>query len=778
MLKIGDLIESSQLSVYRLPRGTRYLVAEALDKDPDEVKAYLKLVDYRDRCMHGYFIVNYDVPQIGMCEQQHGYNNYMIGKWTTEVPMKINGKEVKGIQTMSENHYPAFFYQLLYHFAGEPWRPHGQPGHADVSVCLGINHFVKRLRELGYGELWGLDEELRILDQAALGSKLREPELFHACVRAFVAFPYLPTDALDGLLRSTWKEQKFSRAYLRPRGVRLVALPIKDMGSLQGFLFIKLERGQRPDRVARQIGRVIDQFPPMIRAAREADFLHIPIKPGDNPVEHLVRHLPVVQSWGRIEVIRNDQCLYYAEDCECENEKRLRGWKLIKAAEEVTAADAPADVGLVRKGFLQAGADLLEEGPAPSSGNFDALKLSDILDPRILPGCTDEDRQRFGDLELRFFPHEDDKGVYDSATHWPERKRQIIRLLSVLLERHRTYRHGLQAAVSAVMSRNVAHNLHSHITPRVTLEKIRERLENLKYGGNLLEVIQDLRDRWDDYLQRRSDFLAEVTSEPLMTTEPRWFYREVVLKLAENVLWMDNIAANEGIYIDRLKFRVWINGKEMNATYRCCPSSSSCGCSSITFPDNPLLYPMRCQTCQNPGCDCRTRHGTTTEVLTAVSIEGEDVEVELPGPVGEHAFYGFLENFVRNAAKHNKDKLNGVRCLEVWMCLREENDEFYSLRIWDNVSDPCKVKDIQQQIRQELIDSEGKLRRQAWGIAEMKVTAALLAGCPDFTRMGEFLEVEQRPSCSCHKNSNGLVYRLRLMRPKRVIWLRRDHGGG
>ena len=756
MLEIKNLIESSQLSVYRLPRGTRYLVAEALGKAPEKVKAHLTLVDYRDRCMHDYFIINDDVPQIKKCEGQNGCN-YMINGWTEEVVIKINGRQVKEeTQTMSGNHYPAFFYWLLVHFAKEPWRPHGQPGHAveavkglaeDVSVlasyCRGVNHFVERLRKLGYDKLWGLDEELHILDQAALGSELRKPELFHACVRAFVAFPFLPTDALDGLIRRILKKKEFSWVYIKVKvgKVRLVAFPIKDMGSLQGFLFIKLERGQRPDRVARQIGRVIEQFPPMIRAAREADFLHIPLKPGDDPVEHLVRHLPVVQSWRRIEVRRNDQCSYYAEDCECEHDWRLREWKINK-----------------------------EAASAPSSGNYDALKLSDILDPRILPGCTDEDRQRFGDLELRFFPHEDDKGVYNNSSHWPERKRQIIRLLSVLLERHRTYRHGLQAAVSAVMSRNVAHNLHSHITPRVTLEKIRERLKDLNYG-NLLEVIQDLRDRWDIYLHRRSDFLAEVTSEPLMTTEPRWFYREVVLKLAENVLWMDNIAANEGIYIDRLKFKVWINGEEMKATYRCCPSSSSCNCPSITFPDDPLPYPMRCQT-------CRTRHGTTTEVLTAVSIEGEDVEVELPGPVGEHAFYGFLENFVRNAAKHNKDKLNGVRCLEVWMCLREENDEFYSLRIWDNVSDPCKVKDIQQQIRQELIDSEGKLRRQAWGIAEMKVTAALLAGCLDFTRMGEFLEVEQRPSCSCHKNSNGLVYRLRLMRPRRVIWLRRDHGGG
>jgi hypothetical protein len=774
MLEIRDLVESSQLSVYRLPRGTRYLVAEALNETPKAVKAYLALVDYRDRCGHDYFIMNNAIPEIVRCECK-GKGSYMRGKGEVEVVIEIKKKKRRGglvkrmDQTMDKDHYPEFFYHMLVHFAKEvPESPRYPefPSHMQLAYevpksprpCLGVEHFTERLRNLGYHELWGIGKELDILDGAASGSKFSQPELFHACVRAFVAFPFLPTDALDGLLRSIWKKEKFLCAYLRvprnhgdmtsphlPQGglsARFVAFPIKDMGSLQGFLFIELEGGQRPGQVAKQIGRVIEQFPPMIRAAREADFLHIPLKPEDDPVEHLVRHLPVVQSWGRIEVLRNGQCSYYAEDCECEHESRLREWKLKKAS------------------------------PARSSGNYsNALKLSDILDPRILPGCTDEDRQRFGDLELRFFPHDDDEGVYNNATHWPERKRQIIRLLSVLLERHRTYRHGLQAAVSAVMSRNVAHNLHSHITPRVTLEKIRERLENLEYGGNLLEVIQDLRDRWDDYLQRRSDFLAEVTSEPLMTTEPRWFYREVVLKLAENVLWMDNIAANEGIRIDRLKFKVWINGKEMKATYRCCPSSSSCGCSSITFPDNPLRYPMRCQT-------CRTRHGTTTEVLTAVSIEGEDVEVELPGPVGEHAFYGFLENFVRNAAKHNKDKLKKAQCLEVRMCLREENDEFYSLRIWDNVSDSCKVEDIRQQIRQELIDSEGKLRRQAWGIAEMKVTAALLAGCPDFTRMGEFLEVEQRPSCSCHKNSKGLVYRLRLMRPKRVIWLRRDHGGG
>jgi hypothetical protein len=174
--------------------------------------------------------------------------------------------------------------------------------------------------------------------------------------------------------------------------------------------------------------------------------------------------------------------------------------------------------------------------------------------------------------------------------------------------------------------------------------------------------------------------------------------------------------------------------------------------------------------------------------LQLVDIENgdKDVEIALPGPLGEFAIYGFLENFIRNSAKHGSKKLGSNKNLQIFIQILEEKEEkeFYKIRIWDNVSAPdekrdvkieekeCKsLKDvIEAYIKSSIIDNYGKLKRQAWGINEMKINSLLLYGSTDFSRLSEMLTVKDIPKNELPvkdgKSKKALVYEFRLMKSR------------
>jgi hypothetical protein len=342
---------------------------------------------------------------------------------------------------------------------------------------------------------------------------------------------------------------------------------------------------------------------------------------------------------------------------------------------------------------------------------------------------------------------------------------------------------SVRSAISSVMARNMSHNIGSHVIPRATVDSVRRRLEDLKLCSSddlsgQLKLLTLLKGNLDEYAQRKADFLAEITTEPLMATRPAFLYREVILPFVENTLLMDNIAANESIRYDktgmsnRLKIRVYINGRELKGIYQCTPCVKQGRPTTYTYPDK-LPYSLRC-----------LNH--LEERLQIVDIQnGEhDVEVELPGPLGEFALYSFLENYIRNSAKHNKSSLKAQESLEISISIEEFEDEqsleFYQIKIWNNVADPNKrvnmvvgrvlyrkLKDaVAALINAKIIQADGSLRRQAWGISEMKICAILLRGPKDFIKaMDENnLIVTEREIDGAQR----LVYNFRLMKSKKI----------
>lgn len=302
---------------------------------------------------------------------------------------------------------------------------------------------------------------------------------------------------------------------------------------------------------------------------------------------------------------------------------------------------------------------------------------------------------------------------------------------------------SVRSAISSIMARNMSHNIGSHVIPRATIDAVKRRLEELGLwpdGDGGIRLLSSLKGTLDEYTQRKSDFLAEITTEPLMTTRPAFFYRELILPLIENALFMDNIAANESVrYVDaetnRLRIRVFINEHELEAVYKCAVCPEAPGGPPYSTAGR-LPYSMTCR-----------EHKHQRLEIKEIRNGEHDVEIELPGPLGEFALYSFLENYIRNVAKHNKAMLQKGGDLEVSIDIKDLGDlDFYNIKITNNVIDPNQPvnitidgktytslqRAITRHIESKVIQPDGALKRQAWGIGEMKICAALLMGPKDF----------------------------------------------
>ena len=319
------------------------------------------------------------------------------------------------------------------------------------------------------------------------------------------------------------------------------------------------------------------------------------------------------------------------------------------------------------------------------------------------------------------------------------------------------------------------------------------------------ELIKSLKNQLDEYIQKKADFLAEITTEPLATTKSAFFYRDVIIPFITNTLLTDNLARNEGIGYtnlihNRLRIRVIIKGKELRAHFVCSEpdhTQQNIRRPEYIYPES-LPYTLRCihQSKQPPGVSesslCNNpAHasiiGNDGTVLQIVNFEhgDQDVEIELPGPLGEYAFYAFLENLIRNSAKHNKEIFDADpgRELEIVIRLSEPKDElkkkdFYAIEIFDTVSDPNLSLEasgenqktlldlIEQLLKQRIIDKvSANLLRQAWGIAEMKICAMLLKGIIDFEDLEKCLKVGVT---EWEDKKSHLAYRFDAMKPKRL----------
>jgi hypothetical protein len=268
-------------------------------------------------------------------------------------------------------------------------------------------------------------------------------------------------------------------------------------------------------------------------------------------------------------------------------------------------------------------------------------------------------KEMFEDNIACIFPDKDNKGVqntqdkfliqddscdieigYSKPPWWKEQTDEFSKYQIALVGNHQwrwlqftvdelreIIKHGSIAAMTAIIARNLSHNIGSHVLSRWinTLNKLLEikkvdKLKNITDRENYDQIVEEIgQDKFIrllpelykslerskplfQYIQHRMDFIATVATSTPSSEMTMDFKKDVLNPFTDkerNKVILENIAASEGF-------------------------------NNIIFEENDITLPENCK---------------------RVSIPN--------GIIGTHAIYSILENFIRNAAKHYKGEEKG-----------------------------------------------------------------------------------------------------------------------
>lgn len=328
-----------------------------------------------------------------------------------------------------------------------------------------------------------------------------------------------------------------------------------------------------------------------------------------------------------------------------------------------------------------------------------------------------------------------------------------------------TIRHGTKAAVTTIMSRNLSHNIGSHVLSywNQELEKNLENAtsEELKDKSVTIEKLKDNIKKSKDlfqYIQHRMDFLAEVsTSIPCS---------EMSLDIENDILNPFRKFSLPSTWLD------WSN------------------------PDGSVLLRY-------------LAHSEHIDLHKKIEVEIDtnlkNKRISVPnGLIGIHAIYSILENFIRNAAKHYEDKKKNhesfIRIVVKNPTVTEWQDKYIAMSVFDMREDSCnkeKVEKLRGYMpggKEYEFTDEGRIAPKGWGFKEMLTSANFLRKnqpsilvSPELLKAGnlkkepplfEILcgnDVEGQPCCSkrvnncCHSDKHykkKLGIRVYLRKPK------------
>jgi len=289
--------------------------------------------------------------------------------------------------------------------------------------------------------------------------------------------------------------------------------------------------------------------------------------------------------------------------------------------------------------------------------------------------------------------------------------------------RMRMLRSGRRAAVAAIMSRNMSHNIGSHV------------LAKLSSGDDFKDL--DLDPDWkspvsefNEFLRTRMDFIADVVTSAPAASIPVEIYQDAIAPFAPS---QNSRSEGQKLLINHIS------------------GVKSLGLDSIT--------------------------------ITVVDADGnkidENAEEDLPfsspnGLLGAQSIYVIVENIIRNSAKHAYDKSSDDD-LEITICIQEEvkgDPDLLEVNVFDNLDNGSKglTDKLNGLVTDSIIDKNGGLEYEGWGVREMKICAAYLRGVAP-----ERLDDSHSPTLlSADEFDGNLGYRFYLRRPKEAVILDTD----
>ena len=245
-------------------------------------------------------------------------------------------------------------------------------------------------------------------------------------------------------------------------------------------------------------------------------------------------------------------------------------------------------------------------------------------------------------------------------------------------------RHGSKAAATAIMARNLAHNIGSHVLAYWIQKLLSDKPADPKQTASLIK-----------YLKQRMDFIADIT-----TISPAWsknlrINADILSPfIKEQTALLDNIARSEGFSFS---------------------TGESVG-TGFGF----------------------ARKKVKSDRSLILRFRGSDYVVAVPhGLVGRQALYAIVENFIRNSAKHGiwskdtkmktEDNKKADLVFSITAQYPEKFPDYIKITISDNLENGgAALQGLEEINRLDYVEDSGRIIRGGWGIKEMKLSANFL----------------------------------------------------
>lgn len=367
---------------------------------------------------------------------------------------------------------------------------------------------------------------------------------------------------------------------------------------------------------------------------------------------------------------------------------------------------------------------------------------------------------------------------------------------------------AIKSAKAAIMSRNMSHNLGSHVMSYLkqhlgsVKDLLNDRVLSMLFDdeSDMVLKLKTLNSEITDcdkvalpflvglgqfisYLQERQDFIATIATDFIpyysnvnfkdfvydeLNPDKRYERHKDRANMQIDNILLGNIARSEGL------------GRPTSPTKKI-ESSNNLGDIIIKFRDfdgNPIV------------------EGSKDEQSLE---EMRQYDVSLPGGiVGRQAIFSIVENVIRNAAKHGNWRESKKLELTFDIYTKEDiakdaahkpldddnepghtlfdvlathyknasdSNDLYFVTLTDNLScDAHKLKKLRAAVFEEYVDEKGNMKEANKGLKEMKISASWLRSIKE-----DSVEAEGCAPILYARTSNGhLQYIFCLMRPKKV----------
>ncbi|MEI7591222.1 MAG: hypothetical protein WCJ49_07950, partial [Deltaproteobacteria bacterium] len=297
------------------------------------------------------------------------------------------------------------------------------------------------------------------------------------------------------------------------------------------------------------LSRAMPSLAREISASSEIWAGSIAIHPPYNLVSYFLRCLIYVQDWESAVVFKNKQNQYAFVREKIEGSFKY-GWKKIvqerDAIETIPIEEGSPIHESGKQQFNRFLRNSQNKNKNPYHHSFDFNDIfyiwwsPDLWSKELITGLNAEEIQRYKDISIRFqFPsyYIIPKNVEEQKVFAHAYLRQQLSLMRMLIPKVRARRAALRSAVSAIMGRNMSHNIGSHVLARYSSAAGRvSEQRTITEGESAVESgAEDHRSVFLRYMQRRMDFIAEVATTEKSFWEQPLNFRGVlsVLNLAD-----------------------------------------------------------------------------------------------------------------------------------------------------------------------------------------------------------------------------------------------------